>query len=113
MYHGHALKNGEDVFNSGASGYILSRETMKKLVHEWDVENPTCTGKNADKWLQGNPGLLTTKCLKEVLNVEAIDTRAWSQSANAKKYHRFHAFPLTRTVSGDVDKWYLNKHEVR
>ena len=27
-------------------------------------------------------------------------------------YHRFHAFPLTRMVSGDVDEWYLKKHMV-
>lgn len=106
MYHGHAMKDGENVFNSGASGYILSRETMKKLVAKWKEDNPTCTAKNAEKWLQGNPGLVTTKCLKEELGIEAVDTR------EHKKYHRFHAFPLTRVVSGEVDEWYKNKHKV-
>lgn len=58
MYHGHAMKNDNSVFNSGAAGYILSRETMKKLVDQWDHNDPFCTGKSAKKWLQGNPGKL-------------------------------------------------------
>jgi hypothetical protein len=107
MYHGHAMKNGDLVFNSGAAGYILSRETMKKLIHLWDIDDPLCTGKEVSKWLQGNPALLTTECMKKKLGVVPIDTR------QHQKWHRFHAFPLTRMVSGKVDQWYLNKHEVR
>eukprot|EP00980_Cylindrotheca_fusiformis_P031610 scaffold26676_cov137-Cylindrotheca_fusiformis.AAC.8 len=105
MYHGHAMKNDKDVFNSGAAGYILSRKTMKSLVDKWDAEDPICLVKNGEKWLQGNPGLVTTKCLKEVIGVEAVDTRLHG------KYHRFHAFPLTRVVSGTEDDWYKKKHE--
>ena len=101
------MKNGQLVFNSGAAGYILSRETMKKLIKLWDDDDPLCTGKTASKWLQGNPALLTTECMKEKLGVVPVDTR------QHKYYHRFHAFPLTRMVSGKVDPWYLNKHEVR
>lgn len=104
MYHGHALKNQELVFNSGAAGYILSRQTMKSLVEKWDEGNPTCLAKNAPSWLQNNPGLVTTKCMKEELDLMAVDTR------HLGKYHRFHAFPLTRSVSGDVDGWYEKKH---
>lgn len=106
MYEGHAMKNQEDVFNSGAAGYILSRETMKKLIQKWNEEDPTCVVKNGNKWLQGNPGLVTTKCLKQALGIEAVDTR------NHAKSHRFHAFPLTRMVTGKVDEWYKKKHEV-
>lgn len=114
MYAGHALRNQKDVFNSGASGYVLSRETMKKLINTWehhriqkennlDYDDSCWVGSDASAWLQGNPGLVTVKCLQS-LGIRAIDTRA------AKKYHRFHAFSLTRTVSGKVDQWYNNKH---
>ncbi len=100
------MKNQEDVFNSGAAGYILSRETMKKLIHAWDDGNENCVVKDDNKWLQGNPGIVTTKCLKETLGVEAVDTR------HDGKWHRFHAFPITRLVVGAVDEWYKKKHEV-
>eukprot|EP00429_Kryptoperidinium_foliaceum_P029166 CAMPEP_0176134562 /NCGR_PEP_ID=MMETSP0120_2-20121206/68241_1 /TAXON_ID=160619 /ORGANISM="Kryptoperidinium foliaceum, Strain CCMP 1326" /LENGTH=445 /DNA_ID=CAMNT_0017470215 /DNA_START=151 /DNA_END=1488 /DNA_ORIENTATION=- len=105
MYEGHAMKNSDDVFNSGAAGYILSRETMKKLVQKWDEGDPNCVTKGDSKWLQGNPGLATTKCLKDSLGVVATDTR------HHNKWHRFHAFPLTRVVSGAVDDWFRKKHE--
>ncbi len=107
MYHGHAMKNENLVFNSGAAGYLLSRETMKRLVQKWDEDDPLCTGREAKKWLQGNPGLLTTQCMKDELGVIPVDTR------HHEKWHRFHAFPLTRLVSGHVDEWYKNKHKVR
>jgi len=63
MYHGHAMKNEDIAFNSGAAGYILSRKTMEKLVDEWN--HGECTGNTASKWLKGNPGLLTTECKKK------------------------------------------------
>jgi hypothetical protein len=106
MYHGHALKNDGTVFNSGAAGYVLSRETMKKMVHLWDAGDPLCTGTSVSQWLQRNPALLTTQCMKDRLGVVPVDTR------HHQKWHRFHAFPLTRMVSGDVDQWYKNKHQV-
>jgi hypothetical protein len=106
MYLGHALKNGEDVFNSGAAGYILSRSTMSKLVKTWDEGDPKCViQKNTNKWLQGNPGLLTATCLKHSLHISTEDTR------KDGKYHRFHAFGLNRVVTGKVDQWYINKHQ--
>jgi hypothetical protein len=49
---------------------------------------------------------MTTICLRSALNISAIDTR------ERGKYHRFHAFPLTRSVSGKVDQWYRNKHSI-
>lgn len=107
LYAGHALRNGQtDVFNSGAAGYILSRATMQKLVEKWDQQDPTCwVGPESDnKWLQGNPGLVTVQCLQS-LGIEAFDTRVDG------KWHRFHAFPLTRVVAGKVDQWYVNKHD--
>ena len=107
MYEGHAMKNDADVFNSGAAGYILSRETMKKLVEKWDSDDKSCVTNGGPAWLQGNPGLATAKCLKESLNVVATDTRQHG------KWHRFHAFPITRLVAGAVDDWYKNKHKVR
>jgi len=106
LYAGHALNNGKKgAFNSGAAGYLLSRGTMQKLIHKWNEQDPTClvTG-DANKWLQGNPGLVTVQCL-ETLGIRAIDTRA------SHKWHRFHAFPLTRVVTGAVDQWYKNKHQ--
>lgn len=105
MYLGHALKNGEDVFNSGAAGYILSRSTMNKLVKTWDEGDPKCVIQKTNKWLQGNPGLLTATCLKHSLHISAEDTR------KDGKYHRFHAFGLNRVVTGNVDAWYLKKHQ--
>lgn len=106
LYAGHALKNNKDVFNSGAAGYILSRQTMSRLIQAWEEEDPTCLLKGgANKWLQGNPGLVTAQCLKNVLHVSAEDTR------HRGKWHRFHAFPLTRVVEGSVDEWYVNKHK--
>ena len=79
--------------------------TMRRIVKKWDEDDPTCSGANGPKWLQGNPGILSAQCLKS-MGVTAIDTR------HHKKWHHFHAFPLTRMVSGDVDGWYKNKHEV-
>lgn len=105
MYHGHAMKDSDKiVFNSGAAGYVLSRETMKRLVEKWN--HGQCTSENASDWLKGNPGLLTTKCLKDELGIDAVDTRYHS------KYHRFHAYPLSREITGDVDGWYIKKHQV-
>lgn len=104
IYHGHAMKNEDLVFNSGAAGYILSRKTMAQLVDKW--KHDECTGKTASNWIKGNPGLLITECMKTELGVIPVDTR------HSKKYHRFHAFPLSRLVSGDVDEWYKNKHQV-
>jgi hypothetical protein len=114
LYAGHALhQEGEGaMFNSGAAGYILSRATMKKLVAQWDAKDPNCwidpdsvTTPRHEKWLQGNPGLVLADCLQH-LGIRAVDTRA------QQKYHRFHAFPLVRLVTGEVDAWYVNKHRV-
>ena len=106
MYEGHAMKNQADVFNSGAAGYILSRETMRKLIHKWDEGDEKCAVKEGDNWIEGNPGLATSKCLHDALGIEPTDTR------HHGKWHRFHAFPLTRLVVGAVDEWYKKKHEV-
>jgi len=110
LYAGHALKNGQDIFNSGAAGYILSRETMRKLIAKWDEKDPDCwideeTPNKKKSWLQGNPGLVTVSCLTS-MGIKAVDTR------ENGKYHRFHAFPLTRVVTGAVDDWYINKHKL-
>lgn len=138
LYAGHALKNDKDVvFNSGAAGYILSRETMRRLVAQWSGANADSnqfmdcgqnrppdgaadeTAKVSDrqqKWLQGNPGLVIASCLYR-LGVHAIDTRelrhgSASQPQSASRGgHIFHAFPLTRVVTGAVDDWYVNKHK--
>lgn len=109
LYAGHALRNDQAVFNSGAAGYVLSRETMRKLIQKVDENDLKCwideDSPNANKkWLQGNPGLVTGECLGS-MGIKAIDTRAHH------KYHRFHAFPLTRLVSGSVDNWYIKKHQ--
>lgn len=107
LYAGHALKNGKVIFNSGAAGYILSRETMRKLIQKFDEKDPKCWIKDDapnKAWLQGNPGLVTNECLSS-MGISPVDTRA------KHKYHRFHAFPLTRIVSGSVDDWYTKKHQ--
>jgi hypothetical protein len=105
LYAGHALKNDHEAFNSGAAGYVLSRNTMKRLVLSFDaVHDSNCVVPGDNKWLQGNPGLVTARCLHHSLNVKAIDTR------ENGKYHRFHAFGLVRSATGKVDDWYKNKH---
>lgn len=106
LYAGHALRNGKsEVFNSGAAGYVLSRSTVRKLLQKWDSHDDSCwIGSEASSWLQGNPGLVTMHCL-ESLGIHSSDTRV------DRKWHVFHAFPLTRMVMGNVDKWYHNKHE--
>jgi hypothetical protein len=113
LYAGHALKNDQNViFNSGAAGYILSRETMKQFVQRYhDKNDEHCfidlktTSHSNQKWLDSNPGLAVLDCLHS-MGISAIDTRA------QHKYHRFHAFPLVRMVSGDVDLWYSKKHQM-
>jgi len=72
------MKNDNSVFNSGAAGYILSRETMKKLVDQWDHNDPFCTGKSADKWLQGNPGKLENDGFTTTIN-KRIESNGRSQ----------------------------------
>lgn len=107
IYEGHALRNGEEeVFNSGAAGYLLSRATMAKLTERFDARDPDCGfgGKETSTWLQNNPALVMVKCLNS-LNIHATDTRSTS------KWHRFHAFPITRVVAGEVDQWYVDKHK--
>ena len=104
MYGGHALRNGKsDTFNSGAAGYILSRSTMKQLLESFERGTANCDASTADEWLQNNPSLVVVQCLKS-LGIRPVDTRG------AKKWHRFHAYPLTRVVSGDMDKWFFEKH---
>jgi hypothetical protein len=104
MYAGHALKNQLEAFNSGAAGYVLSRTTMRRLIESLDNTKDKNCIVEGDKWLQGNPGLVTAKCLHHSLDTPAIDTR------QGGKYHRFHAFGIVRTVMGKVDDWYAKKH---
>ena len=112
MYAGHALRNDQSMFNSGAAGYILSRATMKKLIDKFQEKDPSCwidvdsaNTANNKQWLQGNPGLVIADCLQR-MGIRPVDTRA------QHKYHRFHAFPLVRMVMGEVDAWYTNKHRM-
>jgi len=110
LHAGHALKKGDTgdlVLNSESAGYLFSRATMQNLLHATTNQNhqdPNCIMSGNDTWLQGNPAVLITKCLQHSLHITAIDTREHA------KYHRFHAFPLTRVVSGDLDEWYRTKH---
>lgn len=107
LYAGHAMKNEKEgyAFNSGAAGYVLSRHTMADLAKKWQEKDPKCLAEHAAKWLQGNPGLVTAKCLRESMHVNAVDTR------DSGGRHRFHAFGLVRTAMGSVDDWYLKKHK--
>jgi hypothetical protein len=108
LYAGHAMKpknqhGTQYAFNSGASGYFLSRKTMQQLVEKWNSKDEVCEG-SGRKWLQGNPGLLTAECLKS-MGVDPVDSR------DAQKRHVFHAFGLVRVVKNSVDEWYHAKHE--
>mmetsp|Transcript_27850 Transcript_27850/g.43217 ORF Transcript_27850/g.43217 Transcript_27850/m.43217 type:complete len:442 (-) Transcript_27850:347-1672(-) len=107
IYLGHALGESNRLkygFNSGASGYILSKNTLRKLVAALDAKKPKCTS-DGSGWLAGNPGILTAACLGDTLGTPPIDTR------NSDGEHLFHAFGLARVVSGQVDQWYINKHK--
>mmetsp|Transcript_8397 Transcript_8397/g.19259 ORF Transcript_8397/g.19259 Transcript_8397/m.19259 type:complete len:419 (-) Transcript_8397:159-1415(-) len=106
-YVGHALKGkGTPVaFNSGAAGYVLSRQTYMRLIREMDDPKSECSPSNASKWLQGNPGILTATCFSKVLNVQVEDTRDGEDLS-----HVYHAYGLVRTVSAKVDQWYVNNH---
>jgi hypothetical protein len=88
-------------FVSSEISYIL--KTI--VVAEWDTPNSKCSASGASKWIQGNPGLLTAKCFDEVLKIPVVDTRDKNLS------HIFHAFGLVRSVTGNVDEWYINKHD--
>lgn len=115
LYAGHAMKSGQgakrdenSIFNSGAAGYVLSRATMRKILDRYNDRDAACyvdpdSASHNSKWLQGNPGIVLLDCLN-ALSVYAFDTRA------AKRWHRFHAFSVTRMASGDVDTWYGDKH---
>jgi len=108
LYAGHALrpknqKGTKYAFNSGASGYFLSRKTMQVLTEKWNEGDTVCEG-SGRKWLQGNPGLVTAECLKS-FGVDPLDTR------DESKRHIFHAFGLVRVVKKELDKWYEDKHE--
>jgi len=110
LYAGHALSNSNKfAFNSGAAGYFLSRKSLRGLVEHWSAGVTHCSvgggDDTASKWLQGNPGLVTAECLGLAMGVEPLDTR------DEGGRHLFHAFGLVRTVTGEVDQWYLNKHE--
>lgn len=106
LYAGHALKakNSEYAFNSGASGYFLSRRTMKTLVQKWASPDgdPMCDVSN--NFIQGNPGLSIAMCLHSI-GIDPIDTR------DEFLRHRFHAFGILRQVKLEVDEWYLKKHD--
>ena len=108
LYAGHALRPSNQkgmkyAFNSGASGYFLSRLTMRVLTEKWNGGDQVCSG-SGSKWLQGNPGLLIAQCLKSI-GVDPVDTR------DKMKRHIFHAFGLVRVVKKEIDEWYINKHE--
>ncbi|KAL7549892.1 hypothetical protein ACHAWF_013148 [Thalassiosira exigua] len=108
LYAGHALKGkGETVFNSGAAGYVLSRSTMERLIRELDKPASECSPENVSKWLHGNPGLLTAQCFVQVLDIPVVDTRDKKDLS-----HKFHAYGLVRTVMGEMDEWYFNKHQL-
>ena len=108
LYVGHALKGQKETsFNSGAAGYVLSRPTMERLIKEFDNPKSTCSPEGASKWIQGNPGLLTAECFDKVLNIKLVDTRDEREDLS----HKFHAYGLVRTVTGQIDDWYLNKHK--
>lgn len=83
----------------------MNHSTKLFIVAEWDKPNSKCSASGASKWIQGNPGLLTAQCFDEVLKIPAVDTRDNNLS------HIFHAFGLVRSVTGSVDKWYIDKHE--
>lgn len=57
-YVGHALKGKGTLvpFNSGAAGYVLSRQTYRRLIQEMEDPKSECNSSNASQWLQGNPG---------------------------------------------------------
>jgi hypothetical protein len=123
LYAGHAMidAKAEYMFNSGASGYVLSRRTMQVLVDVWSeqssfdalpqIAHPCHPPKGQGaKWFQGNPGLIIARCLHHALKVNAIDTR--DRTGSGCEEHIFHAFGLVREVTGKVDQWYRNKHRL-
>ncbi len=108
LYAGHALRPKNQrgtkfAFNSGASGYFLSRKTMQILTEKWNSGDEVCQG-SGRKWLQGNPGLVTAMCLQSI-GVNPVDSR------DKEKRHIFHAFGFVRVVRNEVDQWYHEKHE--
>ena len=102
LYSGHAMRNPSVVFNTGAAGYLMSRETMKRLLKVWD-EGKQCQAELS--FHRSNPDLVVSGCLQDVLHVPAVDTR------ESGTYHRFHTYGLVRTVMGKVDDWFVNVHD--
>ncbi|KAJ1446598.1 hypothetical protein M885DRAFT_404061, partial [Pelagophyceae sp. CCMP2097] len=67
LYRGRALQQRggkrDDVFNSGAAGYVLSRAALTLLLGAWARREPGCAAPEGAAWLQGNPGLVLARCL--------------------------------------------------
>jgi len=112
LYIGHALKKDSEeyAFNSGASGYLLSKYTMKQLIQEWNLDiseqHPQCQTSDGISWYNQNPGLILAKCLHYKFETYPIDTRSYLDQS-----HVFHAFGISRMVTGDLDEWYRLKHK--
>ena len=105
-YVGHALRKMKGIFfNSGASGCFLSRVTLNGLLLRLDVGEEHFAMFTTSKWLQSNPGISTAECLGESMHVYPADTR------DHKETHIFHSYGLMRTITWDVDDWFIKRHE--
>lgn len=105
LFAGHAMKNPSVVFNSGAAGYLLSRKTMKRLLHVWDEGKEEGPCQADQDYLRSNPDLVVSECLQNILHVPALDTRGEGI------FHRFHTYGLVKTVLGKVDDWFVKVHD--
>ncbi|CAI5443512.1 unnamed protein product [Caenorhabditis angaria] len=86
-------------YNTGGSGYILSRAALQKFI-EISLPNSTLCSQSHD----GPEDVEIAKCLENV-GVEAADTR------DAEGRHRFMAFEpekMLKPVPDPRDSWFLN-----
>ena len=114
-------KGNQNLFVSGAAGYLLSRSLLGKFLAA--VTNGSCKGSRRERQ---QPGLLVAKCLRDVLGVTPLELgeRAMREipsllttnnnsssiisipSVGAAPEPSLHVYGPARLVSGRTDDWW-------
>ncbi|ETN81407.1 hypothetical protein NECAME_17900, partial [Necator americanus] len=91
---------GHGVYHSGGAGYVLSRDSVKRLVGRGFAKFPICNKKNAHE------DVFLGTCLNK-LNVTFVD------GADKNGAYRFHAVALYDFLDNHVPNWLRNKSKTK